>query len=80
MKHIMRYLKGTLNFGLLNDTTCDLTKYSDADWAGDLDDHKSTSGYVFKMSGAAISWNSKKQTCVALSTVEAEYMALARAA
>jgi len=54
--------------------------YSDSDWAGDLDDRKSTSGYLFQISGAAVSWRSKKQTCVALSTAEAEYMALAGAA
>ena len=78
VKRIMKYLKGTLNYGLLYDTTGDLTGYSDVDWAGDLDDRKSTSGYVFKMSGAAISWNSKKQTCVALYTAEAGYMALAK--
>ena len=55
------------------------TGYSDADWAGDVNDRKSTSGYVFKLSGAAISWRSKKQSCVALSTAEAEYIALASA-
>ena len=54
--------------------------YSDADWAGDTDDRKSTSGCMFQISEAAISWNSKMQTCVALSTAEAEYMALASAA
>ena len=51
-----------------------------SDWAGDLDDRKSTSGYIFQLSGAAISWTSKKQACVALSTAEAEYIALASAA
>ena len=51
-----------------------------ADWAGDLDDRKSTSGYIFQLRGAAISWRSKKHACVALSTVEAEYIALASAA
>ena len=54
--------------------------FSDADWAGDLDDCKSTSGYIFQLGGAAISWRSKKQACVALSTAEAEYMALASVA
>ena len=53
--------------------------YSDADWAGDLDNQKSTSGYIFNLCGGAVSWRSKKQ-CVALSTAEAEYMALASAA
>ena len=54
--------------------------FSDADWAGDLDDRKSTSGYIFQLSGAAISWRSEKEACVALSTVETEYIALANAA
>ncbi|KAL1279422.1 hypothetical protein QQF64_026095 [Cirrhinus molitorella] len=54
--------------------------FSDADWAGDQDDRKSMSGHMFQISGAAVSWRSKKQTCVALSTAEAEYMALASAA
>ena len=53
--------------------------YSDADWAGDLDDQRSTSGYLFHLSGAAVSWRSKRQTCIALSTAEGEYMALASA-
>ena len=48
-----------------------LTGYTDADWAGDLNNGKSTSGYIFEFS-----WRSKKQTCVASSTAEAEYMAL----
>ena len=52
--------------------------YSDADWASDVNDRKSTSGYIFMISGAAVSWKSKKQTCVALSTAEAEYIALAK--
>ena len=51
--------------------------YSDSDWAGDLNDRKSTSGYLLMMSGAPVSWKSKKQTCVGLSTAEAEYVALA---
>ena len=76
----MRYLNGAINYGLLYGETCFLTGYSDANWAGDLDDRKSTSGYVFTMNGAAISWLSKKQNCVALSTAEAEDMATSMAA
>ena len=78
----LRYLNGTANFGLLyrkgDSDKCD--GYSDADWAGSLDDRKSTSGYLFQCSGAAVSWKSCKQSCVALSTAEAEYVALAAAA
>ena len=76
------YLKGTLNHGLFysrNEST-ECVGFSDSDWGGDLDDRKSTSGYLFQLGGTAISWRSKKQTCVALSTAEAEYMALASAA
>lgn len=82
VKRIMRYLNGTLELGMLYSEAekKECVGYSDADWAGDLNDRKSTSGYIFQMSGAAISWRSKKQTCVALSTAESEYMALASAA
>ena len=54
---------------------------ADADWSGDLDDRKSTTGYYFKFKGnrAAISWGVKKQSTVALSSTEAEYQAMAAA-
>ena len=75
-----RYLRGTADYGLAftSYASGDCVGYSDADWGGDLDDRKSTSGYL--ISGGAVSWRSKKQTCVALSTAEAEYVALASAA
>ncbi len=79
LKHVFRYLKGTLDYKLCfqkceNDLK--LTGFSDADWGG-AEDRKSTSGYCFMLnkSGAAISWRSKKQPTVALSTCEAEYIA-----
>ncbi|XP_070020426.1 secreted RxLR effector protein 161-like [Nicotiana tabacum] len=53
--------------------------YSDADHGGDLDERKCTSGYVFLLSDGTISWSSKKQSCVSLSTMEAEYVAFASA-
>ena len=56
-----------------------LTGYSDADWAGDIDGRHSTSGNVFFLAGRAVSWLSKKQATVALSTAEAEYVALSAA-
>ena len=56
-----------------------LTGYSDADWAGDVDDRHFTSGNVFFLAGRAVSWLSKKQATVALSTAEAEYVALSAA-
>ena len=77
VKH-MRYLNGTSKYGLLyeKEEETDFVGYSDANWTVDLDDRRSTSGYLFKLSGAAVSWRSKRQTCASLSTTEAEYMAL----
>lgn len=57
----------------------EIVGFSDADWASDVDDRKSVTGYVFTMGGAAITWNTRKQQTVALSTTEAEYMALSSA-
>ena len=76
-KRIFRYLKGTrdhlLVMGGKNDR-CGLEGYCDADWASQEHRH-STSGYVFTIDGGAVSWSSKKQAVVALSTTEAEYIA-----
>ena len=82
VKRVLRYLKGTIDYGITytRDSKDNLVGYCDADWAGDVNDRKSTSGYVFTLAGAPVSWRSKKQTCVALSTAEAEYVALASAA
>ena len=81
LKRILRYLKGTLNYGLMFSRNADgtLLGFSDSDWAGDTNDRKSTSGYLFRVNGAAVSWRSRKQTCVALFLAEAEYVALASA-
>lgn len=73
VKRIFRYLNGTMNLKLHYGGTKDtITGYSDSDWAGDLDKRRSTSGFVFTMSGGAISWNSKRQATVTLSSTEAE--------
>ncbi|XP_021843480.2 secreted RxLR effector protein 161-like [Spinacia oleracea] len=76
-KRILRYLKGTKSYGILYKTEDDykLTGYTDSDWAGSIDDRKSTSGYVFQLGTKAISWSSKKQATMALSSSEAEYIA-----
>ena len=77
MERILRYIKGTLDYGIqYRKGSEQLLGYSDASWANDLDDRKSVSGNIFMLSGAPISWRSKKQTPVALSTAEAEYVAL----
>ena len=80
VKRIFRYLKGTIELKLqYRPDGENLLGYSDADWANDMDDRHSTTGNVFTMSGGAISWLSQKQTTVALSTAEAEYVALGSA-
>ena len=78
VKRKMRYLNETPDFGLLYLANDNIIGFSDADWDGDHDDRKSTSGFAFMMSGTAISWNNKKQICVTLSTAEAEYIVLAK--
>jgi hypothetical protein len=76
VKRFMRYLKGTKDIVLcLGSNDIALKGYCDADWAGDASDRRSTTGYVFMLGNAAISWNSKRQPTIALSTTEAEYMA-----
>lgn len=82
VKRIMRYLKGTSTAKLMYSKSgnSNLVGYSDADWANDQDDRRSCTGYVFLKNGGAISWNSKRQPTVALSSAEAEYMAASAAA
>ena len=82
VKRIFRYLKGTSNHCLtFNATNADvkLHGYADADWAGDVETRKSTSGYIFQLAGSTISWRSQKQQAVALSTTEAEYISISSA-
>lgn len=76
-KRILRYIKGTLTEGIFygNNSDVKLVGYTDSDWAGDTETRKSTSGYAFHLGTGAISWSSKKQPVVALSTAEAEYIA-----
>ena len=73
-KWVIRYLKGTVDVALKYCKTVNgtLIGYSDANWAGDIDDRHSTTGNLFLMASGAISWMSKKQTTVALSTAEAD--------
>lgn len=82
VKRILRYLKGTLNSKLIfarNSKYDELCCYSDSDWGSSFCDYKSCSGYVTLWQSGAVSWKSKKQSIVALSTAEAEYIALSAA-
>ncbi|KAK9750670.1 hypothetical protein RND81_02G212500 [Saponaria officinalis] len=81
-KRILRYLRGTTDFGLFycKGAKSELFGFCDSDYAGDLDDRKSTSGYAFMLGSATISWCSKKQPIVTLSTTEAEFVAAATCA
>lgn len=76
---MLRYLKGTAEYCLMfngyKTSEVELIGYTDADWGGDLNDRKSQSSYLFEVCGGLISWISKKQDVVALSTTEAEYIA-----
>ncbi|XP_045791716.1 uncharacterized mitochondrial protein AtMg00810-like [Trifolium pratense] len=81
-KRILRYLKGTTSYGIFykKGGETDLLAFTDSDYAGDEEDSKSTSGYVFFLSSGAVSWMSKKQPIVTLSTTEAEFVAAATSA
>lgn len=81
VKRIFRYLRGTLDVGITyrRDDNNAIHGYCDADWAGDATDRRSVTGYAFLLQGGAITWNTKKQPTVALSTTEAEYMAMSSA-
>ncbi|KAK9705165.1 hypothetical protein RND81_07G037600 [Saponaria officinalis] len=78
-KMILRYLKGTTDLGIFyrkGENNSKLMAYTDSDYAGDLDDRRSTSGFAFMLGSGAVSWASKKQPVVALSTTEAKYIAV----
>lgn len=83
-KRVLRYLRATASVALVYEgsdvnTDMDFHGFSDADWSGDPDNSRSTSGYVFISNAAAIGWSSKQQTMVALSTTESEYIGLSNA-
>jgi hypothetical protein len=82
-KRILHYIKGTVNKALVFDAKDSLTggilnisAYSDSNWAGDINDRKSTTGYIVQLGKSSVIWNTKKQKTVCLSSAEAEYMAL----
>ncbi|KAG8480419.1 hypothetical protein CXB51_025096 [Gossypium anomalum] len=78
-KRVLRYIKGTLRLGVLfkKEKQLKLVGYSDSDWAGCIDDMRSTSWYFFTLGSSVFCWSSKKQQTVAQSTAEAEYIAAA---
>jgi hypothetical protein len=80
VKWVLQYLRGTSDYCITYNSGCEsVCGYVDYDFAGDLDKKRSTSGYVFTLAGGSISWMSKLQNIVALSTKEAEYVAASHA-
>ncbi|XP_075479001.1 secreted RxLR effector protein 161-like [Primulina tabacum] len=79
VKRILRYISGTVDLGLwyTKETNTNLVGFSDAEWARNLDDRKSTTGGCFYLGNNLVSWYSRKQNCVSLSTAESEYVAAA---
>ena len=82
LKGLLRYIGWTADLRIRYGPTAKgrLTLYLDADWAGDRTDHKSTSGHVAMLYGGPISWGSRKQTSVATSSTESEYIAMSSCA
>ena len=78
VKRIIRYVSRTLDYGIRysKDFNVNLPRFSDADWAGNADDRKSTSGGYFYLRNNLLSWHSKKQNSISLSTAEAKYIAM----
>ena len=80
MKRVLGYLKHTQNYALhYNKYPSVIEGYSDANWITGSSEVKSTSGYVLTIGGGAVSWKSSKQTCIACSILESEYIALDKA-
>ena len=76
LNRILKYLKWTISYELMYfGLPTVLEGYSDANWISDSDETKSTSGFIFTLSGGAVSWKSFKQTCIAKSMMESEFMA-----
>ncbi|XP_020211192.1 uncharacterized protein LOC109796007 [Cajanus cajan] len=79
VKRILRYLQGTVHYGLhlKKSSQLNLTAYSDSDWGSDLDDRKSTTGFCVYLGQNLVSWCSRKQQAVSRSSTEAEYRGIA---
>jgi hypothetical protein len=77
VKRVFCYLKGTRTLGITyGGGTTEIIGFSDADWGAGVDDWHSVSGYLFQINGGLVSWSSKKQHIVTLSSTEAEYITL----
>ena len=80
VKRVFRYLQGTLAKRIVyRRGSSSLSGFSDADWGGDRDSRRSTTGFVFMLNGGPVAWQSRLQSSVALSSLEAEYMAMSEA-
>jgi hypothetical protein len=79
MRRILRYIKHTLKCGIFYETKSQLQVhgYTDVNWAGNVSNRRSTSGFMFSFGSGAVSWSNKKQPIVALSSKEAEYRSIA---
>ena len=83
---MLRYIKGTIDHGVLlpkkskNRINVEVQGYTDSDFSGDQDEKKSTTGYIFMIEGAPISWSLRKQSIMALSSCEVEYVTTSYAA
>ncbi len=77
VKRILAYVKGTANYGICfgNNNNNTLVAFCDADYAGDTDTRRSTTGYIVMLNGGPVTWGSRQQQCFSLSTTEAEYVA-----
>jgi hypothetical protein len=80
-KHALRYLRGTMEYGLryIGGDGVDFQGHTDSDWEGSAVDRKRTSGCCFRLGSTMITWFRRKQTSVALDLVEVEYMAMSMA-
>jgi hypothetical protein len=81
-KRVLRYVKGTLDFGILYNRRKDprLCGFTNSDWEGCVDDRKSTFGYVFSLGMGAVTWTNKKQHVVSLSSIEVKYQGVVKGA
>ena len=83
VQRILAYLKGTSKHGIAYEATNNSLiqiSYSDSDYAGDSETRRSTSGFLFTYNGGPITWGSRRQSCVSVSTMEAEYVAMCESA